>query len=130
VRNPGEAGHLAPRWRLLAFDPTTLDLQQAYALAEEPLALAVAPGGDRAYVLVNHSGTQSAIVQLDLLDGGRRELVVLPGQSLGNLVVTEERIFVPHTMGSDVWAVDRRRGQVAQTIPVGRHPLALALGPA
>jgi DNA-binding beta-propeller fold protein YncE len=130
VRNPGEVGGLAPHWRLLGMDAVTLAVQQAYALDEEPLALAVAPGGDRAYALTMHSARQTAIVELDLLMGSARRLALLPGQSLGNLVVTEQRVYAPHTFGNEVWVVDRRHGRVTQTIPAGRHPLALALGPA
>ena len=54
------------------------------------------------------------------------------GQLLGSgmgLVVTGRSIFVANALGRVVWRIDRARGVLTRSIPVGRHPVALALGP-
>jgi len=112
-------------WRLLALDSATLLAEAAYPLSGEPLSLAVAPVGNRAYAHVLHRARQSAIVEIDLASGASHTLVLLPGESLGNLVVTEEHVYAPHTMGDEVWVIDRQRGRLVSTIRVGRHPMHL-----
>jgi DNA-binding beta-propeller fold protein YncE len=88
--------------------------------------LAVAPDGNDAYALLV-GGRGRDILHLDLQRGTARELTALPGQSVGGLAVTQERIYATDSLGSAVWAVDRRTGQLVQTIPVGRNPIALTL---
>jgi hypothetical protein len=76
---------------------------------------------------MGHTGRQSAVMEIDLAAGTSRVLVVVPGVSLGNLVVTEEHVYAPHTMGEVVWAIERRSGRLASTIRVGRRPIHLSM---
>jgi hypothetical protein len=124
---PG-SGPGAPSWRLLALDPSTLQVERAYELAHEPCSFAVAPDGEHAYALTLYSVLHTELVAIDLRNGTARPLARLPAESVGNLMVTEQHVYVPHTFGSSVWALHRRTGRLAQTIRVGRHPTAIALG--
>ena len=105
----------------------TVGLRKAYrgTVVLHDLSLAVAPVGNRAYAHVLHRARQSAIVEIDLASGASHTLVLLPGESLGNLVVTEEHVYAPHTMGDEVWVIDRQRGRLVSSIRVGRHPMHL-----
>jgi DNA-binding beta-propeller fold protein YncE len=128
VRNPGSAVGDAGQWQLLGLNPATLELESALPLPGEPAAVAVAPDGNTAYVRPTHTAAlRSTILHVDLTTGHVQPPIVLPGERVGGLVVTGERLYVPHSGGSAVWAVDRRRGRLAQTISVGRHPLGLTL---
>jgi hypothetical protein len=128
VRNPGSAAGDAGQWRLLGLNPVTLEVESDLLLPEEPAAVAVAPDGTIAYVRPTHTAAlRSAVLQVDLTTGHTRPLIVLPGESVGGLVVSGDRLYAPHSHGSAVWAVDRRRGRLAQTIAVGRHPLGITL---
>jgi DNA-binding beta-propeller fold protein YncE len=111
--------------RLLALDPVTLELEREYALRHAPRQVAVAPDGAFAYSLSAGGGY---VWRTDLRTGASVSFVELPGQGTG-LVVTDARLYVANPSGSEVWAIDRRRGQMVASVPVGRHPVALALGP-
>lgn len=126
VRNPGIPGPDAGSWQLVGLNPVTLEVESVLPLHEEPAAVAVAPDGNAAYVRPTHTAAlRSTVLQVDLRTGQFGAPIVLPGESVGGLVVTGERLYVPHSLGSAVWAVDRRRGRLAQTIAVGRHPLGI-----
>ena len=122
-----------PRWdedpgpapgRLLGLDPGTLAVEREWPLSPVPAALAVAPDGEHAYALTAH-----LLTHLDLGTGAQRLLARLPRASAG-LAVTDTRVYAADLAGREVWAVDRRRGHLVQTVPVGRRPAHLALGSA
>lgn len=128
VRNARTVGPDAGRWRLVGLNPVALEVESALPLSEGPVSVAVAPDGSEGYVVpASTTGLRSTLLQVDLRTGQSRPLIVLPGQSVGGLVVTGERVYVPHSLGSAVWAVDRRHGRLAKTIAVGRHPLDITL---
>jgi hypothetical protein len=54
---------------------------------------------------------------------------MLPGDALGGLLVTEERVYVPDALGHGVWVVDHRRGRRVETVSAGRGPLAIMFSP-
>jgi DNA-binding beta-propeller fold protein YncE len=108
--------------RLLALDPVTLAIEGAWPLSPLPGALAVAPDGEHAYALTAH-----LLTHLDLSTGAQRLLAELPRDGAG-LAVTEARVYAADPAGRDVWALERRAGRLVQTVPVGRHPVHLALG--
>ncbi len=111
------------QWRLLGLHPETLRVESTLPLRGDLPALAVAPGGDDAYAL---DGPYD-VLHLDFRTGTAARLAALPGQSAGGLAVTEHRVYVPHSLGSAVWALDRRSGRLVQTVVTGRRPVALAL---
>jgi DNA-binding beta-propeller fold protein YncE len=127
ARNPGVPsvpGLDAGAWRLVGIDPATLDVESVLPLGEQPGAVTVTPDGNDAYVRAARGRT---VAHVDLRTGRSRPLVTLPGLSAGGPVVSGERLYAPDSLGSAVWAVDRRRGRLAQTIPVGRRPLGITL---
>jgi DNA-binding beta-propeller fold protein YncE len=109
---------------LVGLDPVTLDVESVHILGEQPGAVAVAPDGNDAYV---RPARHRTVAHLDLRTGQSRPLVVLPGLSAGGPVVSGERLYATDSLGSAVWAVDRRRGRLAATIPVGRRPVGITL---
>jgi hypothetical protein len=113
------------RARLLALDPMTLELARAYDLHDAPRRVAVAPDGAFAYRLTA-GGTY--VWRTDLRTGTDVQLVSLPSPGAG-LVATDDALYVADPLGSDVWTIDRRRGRLTGSLAVGRHPVALALGP-
>ena len=122
---PGPDGDYAVGgwWRLLALDPVMLDMQREIALPYLPTGFVVAPGGDRAYALTPPDDT---LRQVNLATGAESVLAKLPGAGLG-LAIAGDRVYVTSPYGSEVWAVDRRRGQVVRTIHVGAHPVAMVV---
>jgi hypothetical protein len=128
VRNAASGGEEAGQWRLLWLNPVTLEPEGTLPLPEEPAALTIAPDGNAAYVRSAQDGVGNGpVLHVDLASGHTRPLIALPGQSVGDMVVAGDRLYVAHALGSAVWAVDRRRGRLAQTIAVGRYPQGLAL---
>jgi hypothetical protein len=136
---PGPARGAAPdapcaptTWELVTLDPATLDVERSTPLAGELVALASPPDGGHLYGLARHHAVAAGaattpLLRLDPANGAARALVHLPGVAL-SLVVTGDRIYVPNGFGAGVWAIDRRSGRLLETIPVGRHPLGVALG--
>jgi hypothetical protein len=120
ARYPGDE-----RWRLLGFDADTLELESVSVLDADLRSLTVAPDGNGAYAMLADSGRD--LLALDLKTGRANLFASLPGQSVGGLAVTGDRIYAPQSFGSGVWAINRRTGQIVQTIPVGRHPSGLTL---
>jgi hypothetical protein len=43
------------------------------------------------------------------------------------LVATDERLYTLDVLGDRVWALDRRRGALVQTLTTGRRPIGLVL---
>jgi hypothetical protein len=109
--------------RVLGLDPRTLAVESEFPIAGAPGRLAVAPDGEHAYLLLGH-----ALRELDLATGQAGPLLGLPDRGL-DLAVTPERVYVTNPYGHELWAVDRRRWRLVQTLAVGRHPVALALDP-
>jgi hypothetical protein len=103
-------------------DSTTRAIESEHWLSPLPTHLAVAPDGGHAYALSGHS-----LTEVDLGSGAQRLLARLPHAAAG-LAVTDARVYAAHASGSEVWAVDRRRGHLVQAIPVGRHPVYIASG--
>jgi DNA-binding beta-propeller fold protein YncE len=125
----GDASPAPYRGRLLGLDPTTLAVESENPIPEAPEWLAVAPEGDAAYFL--GGGLWQEVIRLDFLSGAATRLTKLPGKgSAGGLAVTEERVYVSDISGHELWAFDRRRGRLVQTIPVGQGPQEITAGPA
>ena len=112
----------AGRWRVLGLNPVTLEAEQEAYLSVQVRALAVAPDGGDAYALAA-GGTD--VLHVDLATGGFRLLGVLPGATSGGLAVTARHVLAPNPQGREVWALDRRDGRLAATVPVGRRPVAV-----
>ena len=111
------------RSRLLALDPATLQLERAAPLRAGPRYLAVAPDGERAYLLPTLGGT---VHEVDLRSGAQTPWAALPGAGAG-LVATDRWVYA--AAGDAVWRIDRRAGGRAEILSVGGHPGALALAP-
>jgi hypothetical protein len=129
---PGAAGPwdddpAAWRWQLLGLRVPDLEPAAAWALPREPLWLAVAPDGVQAYALAgpHGAGPDTALLAVDLRGGAVRTLRRLPGAAAG-VVVTERRLYVANSEGSEVWVLDRDTGRPLNPIRVGRHPVWLA----
>ena len=115
------------RWRLLGLHPVTLETEQEAHLGVQVRAQTVAPDGAHAYALA--AGGRD-VLHVDLAAGGARWLGALPGDASGAIAVTARHVLVPNPLGGEVWALDRRDGRLAATIPVGRRPVAVvAAGP-
>ena len=114
------------RGRLLGLDPATLADESELLLPAWPSALAVAPDGGRAYGLTPGGGF---LMDLDLGRGVEARHAELPGRGT-RLAVGERWVYVADTAGDEVWQLDRGDGRLARSIPVGRRPIGLALGPA
>jgi hypothetical protein len=133
ARGAGADAPLAPRtWELVTVHPTTLDVERTAPLDGELVALASAPDGGHLYGLARHHAVATGaattpLLRLDPANGAARALVHLPGVAL-SLVVTGDRVYAPSAFGAEVWTIDRRSGRLLETIPVGRHPLGIALG--
>jgi hypothetical protein len=117
--------------RLLGLDPETLEVRGALPLTRAPLALALAPEGARAFALVGRSDPArgDGLTELDLAAGTERLLAALPGGALA-LAVTAGRVYASAPERGAVWALDRRSGRLVATLPAGRGPAGMALGPA
>ena len=107
----------------MAFDPLTLAPEGDLPLPAPPGRVALAPDGAAAYALTAFG---TVLLRLDPAAGTVTRLAELPGRAI-TLAVTRDRIYVPNPYGSEVWALDRRSGRLARTIPVGRGPLGVAL---
>jgi hypothetical protein len=94
---------------------------------DAPRPIAATPDGARVVVLLKAAGRRTALVPLDATTGATGPAVVLPGEALGGLAVTAERVYVPDALGHGVWVVDHRRGRLLETVPAGRGPLAITL---
>ena len=110
-------------------NPDTVVVESVRSLGAVPVRLAVAPDGDQAYALYDQD-----VLRLDLVGQGgadaRLALLPEPGQGLA---VTRDRVYVSLFFGNAVGALERRtEGQARgwRTVPVGRHPTAVVLGPA
>ena len=91
--------------------------------------MAVGPDGARVFVLLRAAGRRTALVPLDAATGAAGPAVLLPGEALGGLLATEERVYVPDALGHGVWVVDHRRGRRLESVPAGRGPLAITFRP-
>jgi hypothetical protein len=107
--------------RLLGLDPATLAIESEQSLSPPPTNLAVASDGDHAYAL-----TGNRLTHLDLATGAQRLLAPLP-HAATSLAVTDTRVYAANVSRGEVWAVARTAGHLVQTIPVGRHPVHLAV---
>ena len=132
-RNPGLVAGPPTRWRLLALEPVALTVTPLAPLAADgddaPPRWRWRPDGARVVVLLRAGGRRTALVALDAATGAAGPAVLLPGEALGGLLVTEERVYVPDALGHGVWVVDHRRGRLLETVPAGRGPLAITLSP-
>jgi DNA-binding beta-propeller fold protein YncE len=115
-------------WRLWGLEPSTLDVTSEQDLPYPPDGLTVAPDGSAAYGFVAPADAQfhRALVRLDLVNGTETVLARVPGSVGSSLAVAEDRIYAPNPEGNVVWVADRQ-GRPLKTIPVGGHPLGIAL---
>jgi hypothetical protein len=109
------------RARLLGLHPTTLEVESARPLDFVPTRLAVAPDGEVAYALHDHTLTRLGPA------GGPDRSVALPERGLA-LAVGRERVYVSSASGREVWAFRRRDGRLVATLRVGQVPTDLLLG--
>jgi DNA-binding beta-propeller fold protein YncE len=118
-------------WQLWGLDPTTFDVTSEQSLSYPPTGLAVAPEGNQAYGFVEPIDWQfhRALVRVDLVSGTETLVARVPGTTGISLAVTEDRLYAPNPEGNEVWVADRQ-GRPLKTIPVGGHPLGIALGDA
>jgi DNA-binding beta-propeller fold protein YncE len=140
-RNPGLVGSPSTSWRLLGLDPRTLALASTLPLDargmagpgatgdDAPPAVAVTPDGDAVFVLFQVAARRSALVAVEAASGTARLLTVLPGSGLSGLAATDERVYVPNTLGQDVWVVARRTGRLLETVAAGPRPLGITISP-
>jgi hypothetical protein len=99
------------------------------------LALENGASGPIAYASVWNAGAPwngageraSRIAVLDGVTGAARPLVTLRGMSHG-LTATRDHPFASNTDGDTLWMIDRRRGTVQKSVPVGRHPIGISQG--
>jgi hypothetical protein len=91
------------------------------------VALAVAPDGGTAYILLAPAPGRARLAPLALAGGPAPPTLDLPRPAV-TLAVTPERVYVPDPVGHAVWAVDRRAGRLVQALPAGRVPMSIALG--
>jgi hypothetical protein len=122
-------------------DPRTLALTGALPLDAQglvgagatgddaPPAVAVTPDGDAVFVLFRAAARRSALVALDATSGMARAATLLPGEALSGLVATDERVYVPNTLGSGVWVVARRTGRLLERVDTHPRPLGITLSP-
>jgi hypothetical protein len=115
----------AAGWTVLGLSAATLEVESRQTVSQPLHGLAVAPDGADAYALTD----QGAVIHLDLVSRRAKVLATLPDVGVG-LAVTADRVYVPHTFGDAVWALDRRDGRRLQTIPTGRRPLGVSVGAA
>jgi hypothetical protein len=111
--------------QLLALHPATLAVEAAYPLDGSPVRLAIAPDGDRAFLLTEDS---HALLVVDLTTGRRAGTTQLPERGTATaLVAGRARLFVASAYRNEVWAVDHQQLHRVQTIPTGKGPVALLL---
>jgi len=117
-------------WQLLGLQPTTLTLQHQVPLSAAPLWLTVSDEGATAYAILTRDGQAGSriVLRIDLASGASARLATLPAAARG-LAVTADRICTLDPEGGRLWAIDRRRGHVVQSIQVGGWPVSLRLGP-
>jgi hypothetical protein len=117
------------RWRLLALDTWTLEVERAYPLDHEPLWPAVAPEGRYAYAVAGPTSllTETVVGRLDLATGHWGRHATVPGHAMG-LVAAAGRLYVGHPDGDEVWALDAARGRRLGATSVGRGLVGLAAG--
>lgn len=116
----------ADRSRLLGLNPTTFRVERDHQLGFRPSRLAVGPEGGNAYAIAS-DGTR--LMHVDLMSGVQHRLADVQGSG-ASLAVSAERIYVTHPYGNALHALDRRRGEVVATIPVGRRPAGIILADA
>ena len=107
---------------MLGLHPATLELESERPLDVVPVRLVVAPDGDAAYALHDHS-----LTRVDLAGGGDRRLALLPARGLA-LAVAGDRVYVSSAYGPELWAFRRRDGRLVATLRVGQVPTDLLLG--
>jgi hypothetical protein len=108
---------------LLGLNPTTLDLESERRLDVVPARLVVAPDGDAAYALHDHT-----LTRVDLAGGPDRS-VALPARGLA-LAVGRNRVYVSSASSGELWAFRRWDGRLVATLPVGRFATELLVSPA
>lgn len=135
-RNPGIVGDPPTHWRLLTLDPVSLTVTAAVPLPADaddaPPMIAVTPSGARLFVLVRAAGRRSALRTLDLTTGAAEPVILLPGEALGGLLATHERVYVPDSLGRGIWVVNHRQGHLlnaVDAVDAGRGAVAIALSP-
>ena len=118
---------------MLALEPLALTVSGAAPLAADgddgPPGVAIGPDGARAFVLVRAAGRRSALVALDPASGAAGPALLLPGEALGGLVATQERVYIPDALGHGVWVVDHHRWRFQGSVPAGKGPVAITLSP-
>jgi hypothetical protein len=67
------------------------------------------------------------VLRLPPGDGAATPFAVPPDLSMG-LAATDERLYSLGVVNDRLWGRDRRRGDLVQTLPTGRHPLGVVGG--
>jgi hypothetical protein len=113
----------APGWRVRELDAATLAAEGDHAVPYPMRALAATPDGGTAFVL---AGT-AAVLRLRPGGGPVAPFAVLPDVAMG-LAATDARVYTVGVFRDRVWGLDRRRGDLVQALPTGRHPVGITVG--
>jgi hypothetical protein len=118
-------------WRLLGLNPATLAPETEHPLLRAAYWLTVSPDGREAYAFDAPGGwpSGSRLQRVNLAAGTVTSLGRMPGLGVAGLAVTADRLYIADTI-SDRLLVADRAGRPGATLPVGRRPLGVAVGPA
>lgn len=110
-------------------DTATNAVVATVAVGNQPLAAAVRPAGDRAYVTNQvPAGTVSVI---DTAINGVVATVTVGARPSGAAVKSPgDRVYVTNRDDKNVSVIDTTTNTVVATIPVGNNPLGIAIDPA
>jgi hypothetical protein len=115
------------RRHLVVVDPQAGQVEAVHPLSAPARALAVSPDGRHAYLLAALDGPRGVLTHIDLVTETTRRLAAVSGLSL-DVAVTDDRIYLPRADRDALLVLDRQRGRVMETIPVGRRPIGVVLG--
>ena len=113
-----------PTHHLVSFDLDSLTPTRVLALTEPLGQLSIAPDARTAYALVEPAQT-GIVVHLDLDTGTSRRLARLPALAVG-IAISGDRLYVAEPARNVVWVVDRKRGLILRSVPVGNGPIGVA----
>jgi YVTN family beta-propeller protein len=100
--------------------------QTCVKVGNQPVAVAVSPGGEKVYVANQGDNTVTVI---DLLAENKTD-VIKTGRAPSSILPIDDRtIYVTNFDDDTVWVIDTITKQNNKQITVGHHPIAMALSP-